>query len=171
MTIVEEILLINNVILNKPLHIMTSYLKLPIASFFMVLLALALTTSLQAQNTDENTEKDQSVTEQHELIKYEKTYTLQKEENEDSFGSTTTGIERQSPDNVFLAQNTVSNDPSALKKAEAEASQESEFDDFYATSGTFQGGDVTFIEDADGSEGNSGMAACSSGGGLVNINY
>lgn len=149
---------------------MTSYPKLPIARFLMVIFAFALTTSLQAQSSNENSDKDQTVAEQHELIKYEKTYTLQKEENEESFGLTLTGIERRSPDDVFLAQNTAVPQPGELQKAE-EPVEKIGFDEVYASSGSFSENEVSFSNSGDSSEGSGISFTGSSGPGCNAPNF
>lgn len=146
---------------------MKTYLEIPVISLFLFLFAFALSTSLQAQSTDKKSEKEPSATEHHELIKYEKTYTLEQEKSDEAFASTVSGIERRSPDPVFLAANIVTTDPSQLKEAKADEPAEEQEDYQYAYSGTFQSNDVSFIEGSDGSNGSS--AGCSSG--LVNINY
>jgi len=73
----------------------------------LILFAVVLSGTAYSQSEEATSKTDVKTSEQpevhHELIKYEKNYTLEQDKNNESMSSTFTGIQQATPDNVYLA--------------------------------------------------------------------
>lgn len=110
------------------------------AGIIILLVFFGFNTSLYAQTNSETEE----VKQYKELIEYQTNHIIEQEEDTESFSETMTGIGMKTPDDLFLAELLVSEDPDKLKKAKvdeavdedapAEEFEFVEYDDLFADS-------------------------------------
>ena len=114
---------------------------------------------------------DQSgIKEYQELIEYRQNFTIIQEQNEESFGKKITGVERKTPDKVFLAEYTELQEPGELPLAETPVYQLA-YTGTLSSQSSFSGSDVSFDDtDGDGSGTSlTGRIGPGCGGGIFNF--